>query len=132
MQRDLDADWCVAFLSWDHSVARNEDWWAVKRCAAAVQVLDERGDSSLVTEIVALASTLVDDLDPQAGVQEGEFSQSLRENVERELGRRKDLGIGVKGDARSGVVGNADFFEGALGDATLVCLAPHLSVAFDL
>ena len=54
----------------------------MERRSRPVQMLDEGDDSTLVAEVVVLSVSLVHHDDPDAGVQERELTQSLRENIE--------------------------------------------------
>ena len=94
-------------------------------------MFDEGDDAPLVTEVVTLAAALIGDLDPQAGVQEGEFAQSPREDVERKLGHRKNFGIRQKGHLGTGFITITDHFERRFGHAALVTLTMFLSAAVD-
>ena len=109
LDRDLDRDRHLARALRELALAGDEDRRLVERRLALVQVLDERDDAALVAEVVRLAGgALVVDLDAHAGVQERELAQPLREHVERELGRREDLGVGLEGDLRAVALGRAD------------------------
>jgi len=72
---------------------------------AAVEVLDEFGDTAGILEIVALGfagfrvgCALVSERDLESLVQERELAQSLRKRVEVVLGGGEDLFIGKKMD----------------------------------
>ena len=124
LQRDLDHD-AVA-------LAGHEDRLFVHRRLVLVQELDELADPALVDELVAPAVALVFDRDRDAGVEERELAQALRERLEAELGRLEHLGVGLERDL------GAPFF-GAPGDrhvggrlAALVPLLVHFAVAPDL
>ena len=92
LERDLDVDGDFAPPLGEAALAGQADRRAMQRGAAAVQVLDERDQAALVAEVVALAAALVGDLDAQAGVQERELAQALREDVEGEVGRLRRSG----------------------------------------
>ena len=96
-----------------------------------VQMLDEGVDSALVTEVMTLVRLEVSDDDSNAGVQEGEFAQSPREDVERKLGHRKNFGIRQKGHLGTGFITITDHFERRFGHAALVTLTIFLSAAVD-
>ena len=86
---------------------REDDDALVERLAVLVQVVDEGGDPALVPEDVlplALLVPLVDDLDRDAGVQEGELAEPLREGVEVVGADREDLGVRLERDLRPGLV----------------------------
>jgi hypothetical protein len=135
LERDLDLD-----VDPDLTVARRlmiealtlEVDRRVERVAGAVHVLDERDDAALVVEVVRLGGALVLDHDANAGVQERELPEPLRQRVEAELDRLEDRRIGMERDACAGLVGRADAVEISIGDAQLVALLPDLSVPADL
>ena len=82
LQRDFDDD-VVA-------LAGHDDRLLVDGRLVLVQELDELADAALVEERVVLAVALVVDRDRDAGVQERELAQPLRERLEAELGGLED------------------------------------------
>ena len=135
LERDLDVDVggddAVARRLLVAAVARHEDH-RVHRHGAAVQVLDEGRDSTLVVEVVLLAAALVLEVDADAGVQERQLAEPVGERVEAVLGDVEDLRVGVERDLGAGLVGRADGVEILLGHAALVALAPHAAADLDL
>ena len=132
LERDLDVDGDLASPVVEAAVPGQPDRRAVEGGAAAVQVLDEGDQAAFVTEVVALAAAFVVDLDAQAGVQEGELAQALREYVERKIGRLEDLVVRPEGDLGPRLVGGADRFQRRLRLPALIDLSPDLAVAPDL
>src|SRR5690606_26972145 len=68
----------------------------------------------------------------QAGVEEGELSQSLRQRLEVQLPVAEDLRIGFEADLGPCPVGLADHLERGLGNTAGVALAVDLPPAGDL
>ena len=66
-----------------------------------VQVLHERDDAALVAELVLLLGAVVGDGDEDAGVEEGQLAQTLRERLEVHLRDREDRRVGLERDARA-------------------------------
>jgi hypothetical protein len=95
-------------------------------------VLDEAADPALVREVVLLLRALVEDRNANAGVEEGELAQPLREAVEVELGDREDLRIRPEGHLRARLLRGADGLDRRRRLAGLVGLLPDLAVAADL
>ena len=87
LQRDLDALLVGVALGVAGAVldVLEEDDLVVDRLLRLVQVLDEGPDAALVGEVVLLLGALVADRDRDAGIQERELAQPLREAVEVEL-----------------------------------------------
>jgi hypothetical protein len=61
------------------------------------------------------AVALVVDRDRDAGVEERQLAQALRQRVEAELGRLEDLGVGLEGDLRAALLRRAGDLEVAVG-----------------
>ena len=83
LQRDLGVD-AIA-------LAAHVDRLLVDQALVLVQMLDERDDAAVVVEPVILAVALVVQRDGDAGVQERELAQALRQRVEAELDDLEDL-----------------------------------------
>jgi len=103
----------------------------VDGCLVLVQVLDERDDAAVVLELMALGLTLVVQRDENAGVQERELAQPLRQGVEAEVGGLEDFSIGTEGDLRAALLRGPRDLEIAGGLAALIFLLVHLAVAPD-
>ena len=86
LQRDLGVD---AVL-----LAAHVDRLLVHCSLVLVQVLHERNDAAVVVEMVVLPVALIVEGDDDAPVQEGQFSQPLRQDVEAIDGGLEDLWIG--------------------------------------
>ena len=97
LQRDLDDD-AVA-------LAGHVDRLLVDRRPVLVQELDELADAAFVEELVALAVALVVDRDRDAGVEERELAQPLRQRLEAELGGLEDRGVGLERDLGAALLG---------------------------
>ena len=95
-------------------------------------MLDEGLDASLVREVVLLLRAFIADRDRDAGIQERELAQPLREAVEVELGNRKDLWVGPERDLGPGLAGRSHDLDRRDGTPSLVGLLPDLSLAPDL
>ena len=90
-------------------------------------------DAAYVVEVVGLAVlALVVERDADAGVQEGEFAQALRQRVEAELDRFEDLGVGLEGDLRAALLGDAGVRQIRDRLPAFVGLRVDLAVAVDL
>ncbi len=101
LDRDLDALLVGVALRVARSVpdVLEKDDLVVDRLLGLVQVLDERANPALVGEVVLLVGPLVVDRDLDAGIQERQLAQPLRQAVEMELGDREDLRIRPERDA---------------------------------
>ncbi len=75
---------------------------------------------------------LVVEADGDAGVEEGELAEALRQAVVAEVEDFEDRGVGPEGDGRPGLVGGSDLFELGRDFSPLVGLAVDLSVPADL
>ena len=124
LQRDLGVD-AVA-------LAAHVDGLLVDQPLVLVQVLDERDDAAVVVEAVVLAVALVVERDSDAGVEERELAQALRQRVEAEVRRLEDLRVGLEGDLGAALLGGAGDDEIGERLAALVDLLVDLFVAPDL
>ncbi len=98
-----------------------------------VQVFDEGIDPPLIVELVGFPfHPLIGDLDPDTGVQEGQLTQALGEDVERVFRGLEDLLVRHKGDLGAALLGLAGRLQRSHGVTTAVGLAPDLAVAADL
>ena len=107
----------------------------VERLLVLVEVLDERADAAVVPEQVlflALRVALVEDVDRDAGVQERELPQALREHVEVVARDGEDLGVGLERDLRAGLGRLADLADRLERDAPGVVLLEDLAFPLDL
>jgi hypothetical protein len=95
-------------------------------------MLDERDDAAVVVEPVILSITLVVQRDGDAGVQERQLAQALRQRVEAEVDDLEDLGVRLEGDLRATLLGRAGDEQVALRSAALVGLLIDLIVSPDL
>ncbi len=103
LQRDLDVDAVLLAVHVDRLVVDGR--------LVLIQVLDERVDAALVQELVALAVALVVDRDRDAGVEERQLAQALRQRVEAELDGLEDLRVGLEGDLGAALLRRAGDFE---------------------
>ena len=88
-----------------------------------VQVRDELADAPLVLEPVAAAvAALVVQRDGDAGVEERQLAQPLRQRVEAEVDRLEDLAVGQEGDLRPALLRLAGDLEVGLRLAAVVDL----------
>ena len=94
-------------------------------------MFDERADATQVTEVVGFIVALVRDLNADTRVQERELSQAFRQDVKRVLNRRKDIGVGGKGNCGAGVAGFANVYERGHWNAAFVMLFPCPAAATD-
>jgi len=78
-------------------------------------VLDERDDAAFVVERVVLAVALVFEGDVNATVEECEFAQALREDVEAVDRRLEDLLVGLEPDLRAAALRRAGILRSATG-----------------
>ena len=75
----------------------------MQRGLVAVQMSDEGADAALIFKRVRLAAALVQQFDPNTGVQKGEFAQAPGQNVvvkfklpeHRPAGQEANLGAGL-------------------------------------
>ena len=110
-----------------------EDDLAVQRVLVRVEVLDEVDDAALVHERVLLAgAALVDQVDSQAAREERRLAHALGERRVVEVEGLEDLGVGLEGDLRPGLVALGAAGQVALRLAALVVLLPLVAVAGDL
>ena len=123
LQRDLGVD-AVA-------LALHVDRLLVDRGLVLVQVLDERDDAAVVLELVALGLALVVQRDENAGVQERELAQALRQRVEAEFDGLEDLRVGPERDLRAALLRRAGDLQIGLRLAPRVFLLVDLAVAPD-
>ena len=129
LQRDLDADTVT--------LARNRDGISKKRGLRAVEPLHERADAAFVEQFM-LHLFLVPGIDqeqPHARVEEGEFAVAMLELRKVEFGDLEGRGAGEEGDARPLLaVGRADNLERRLGIAVaeahimLFAVAPDVEI----
>ena len=98
---------------------------------ASVQVADEFADAALVVEALAAIVALVDQLDADAGVQERQLAQALRQDLVVELDVREDLVGRLEADGRAALVAVADHSQRRNGVTQAVFLLVPLAVAAD-
>jgi hypothetical protein len=113
-------------------LARMGDGGRVEDGLVLVQVLHEGDDAPLVLEVVLLPRPLVEELDPDALVEERELAEPLRERVEVVVDRLEDRGVGLPVDGRSRTVGRPQLLDVARDHAALVALAVLLAAAIDV
>ena len=125
LQRDLDLDAVLLALHVDGLVVDGD--------LGLVEVGHELVDAAFVVEVVRLAVlALVVERDADTGVQEGEFAQAIGQRVEAELDGLEDLGVGLEGDLRAALLGDAGVDQIGERLAALVGLRVDLAVAVDL
>src|SRR5664279_6147660 len=98
-------------------------------------MLDERADATVVPELVfflALRVALVENVDRDAGVQERELPQPLREDVEVVARDGENLRIGLVRDLRAGLGRLANLTDRLERDALGVVLLEDSAFPFDL
>lgn len=78
---------------------------------AAVDVFDETFDTTSESEIFLLAGALVDEPDAHAVVEEGQFSQALRQDVVVVFDVAENLCVGQEMYLRAAPLGLADDLE---------------------
>jgi hypothetical protein len=118
----------------DLHVVRNGlviDDLAVDGVAGPVEVLDVFDDPPLVAEFLGRVDPLVDELDANAAVEEGEFAEAALEDVVLELCGGKDIAVGLEGDFRPPELRRPHPLEGPQRDAGFKLLLVHGSVATD-
>ena len=99
----------------------------------AVEEPHELGDAVLEEEALVLLRPLVDEVDGDAGVEEGQFAQAVGEDLVFELARDpEDLGVGLEGDLRAGLLGLADHRHLLRGFALRAAHVVDLAVAAHL
>ena len=97
-----------------------------------VQVLDEGRDAAVVLELVLLAVALVVNRDEDAGVEERQFAQALRQRVEAVLDRFENLRVRPERHLRAATLRRSRHFEIGERMAALVTLLVDLAVPPDL
>src|SRR5664279_5932930 len=98
-------------------------------------MLDERADATVVPELVfflALRVALVENVDRDAGVQERELPQPLREDVEVVARDGENLRIGLVRDLRAGLGRLANLTDRLERHALGVVLLEDSAFPFDL
>ena len=81
---------------------------------------------------MGLLVPLVLDGDLQPAVEEGELTQTLREDIEAEGGRLEDERVGLEGDLRAPLAGDTGLVDRRFRHAAVVALEVHLSAAAHL
>ena len=103
----------------------------MQRQLVLVEELHERGDASLVEELVLLARALVHDGDAHPAVEEGKLPQPGGDRVEMELDHGKNLVIGDEGDARPPLRRLANLLDRGEGNPPSVFLLENLPLPLD-
>ena len=125
LHRDLDGALVALPLEEDDLVA--------DRVLVLVQVGDEVADAAVVLELRATAlGPLVHERDPQSAGEEGRLTQTLLDDVELEVQRLEDVGVGEEGDRGPGLLRRGALRQRRLRRAALVVLRPDVTVAADL
>ena len=114
------------------------DRLVVQYAFAAVQMLDEFGDTAGVLEFQLLrfarlwiGGAFVGERDLQAFVQEGQFAQALRQRVIVVFGCGEDFFVGKEMDFCAALFGGPGFLQFGLRIALGIALLPDMSVAPD-
>ena len=123
LERDLDVDQVALAVHVDRLVV--DDGFVL------VQVLDEFANTAFIQELVRLAVALVVDRDRHAGIEEGEFAQPLRQRFEAKVGCLENLGVGLKRDLGSALLGLTGDVEITGWNTAVVALLMHVTVAPD-
>ncbi len=114
LHRYLDADTVHFHLDIDNLV--------VNRSLVAVQMFDESAYPAVVFEQVFLVAALVEQVDPNAGVEERQFAQALGEYVVVKFGIAENFRARFEAQLGTGLVGFLDRLEFALRLAQMVLL----------
>ena len=77
----------------------------VDHLAVVVQVTDEAGDAAIEEEVDLAVISLVDEMDPDALRQVGDFTEMLGQRLEIVVELRKDLAVGQETGDGAGLVG---------------------------
>ena len=98
---------------------------------ALVEVLDKGLDTALELEDILARRGLLEQADPHAGVEEGQFAQAARQHVVVELGELEDRGIWPEPNLGAALVARAELGQRCLRLATSVLLLIAVAVAPD-
>ena len=110
----------------------DEDRLVVQRRLVPVQVAHERGDPSLVAELMTLLGPLILDLDVNPGIEKGQLAEALRKRVVIHLQHRKNRRVSLEGDFGAAPGRLARSYDRGDRNATAVRLMPDRSIAVDL
>src|SRR5919108_6686105 len=97
-----------------------------------IQMFDERQEPALVEKLMFLLASLVFNGNLEAAVQERQFTQPLRKNIETEFHRFENLRVGFKGDSRPTLFGLADLLKFGLRFTPPIVLLIDSAVPLDL
>ncbi len=108
----------------------------MERGLAAVQVLDDLGDTAVVLELQALGLAglgiclpFIGERDLQAFVQEGQLAQTLGQGVKVVFRDGEDLFVGQEVDLRAALFGGPGLAQLTLRLALGIPLLPHMAIA---
>src|SRR5690606_11479121 len=135
LEDDLAVDLGGFVVEHERRLFDDADGVGVDGVLAGVDLADELGDAVLVEEHLGLGGggAFVDEVDFEAGVEEGEFAQALGDAVgDEDGGFLEDLGVGLEGDVGAGAAGLADDFELFDGLAALELHVMDVAAAGDL
>src|SRR5271165_4703365 len=131
LQRDFHVDAVALGLHVDRLVMQHR--------LAAVQVLDELGDTAVELELgtlglagLGIGGALVGERDQQTLVEEGQLAQALRQGVVVVFGGSEDRGVRNEMDFGAALLGVTRLLQLAGGLALGVGLLPHRAVAPNL
>src|SRR6185503_11187796 len=96
----------------------------VQHALVLVEVLNKLSDAAAIIKLVRLLRflALVMNRDANSLVEEGFFTQTLRQFVETKFNRIENLGVGPKGDLRATFASFTCLFERCDGNAPFVFL----------
>jgi hypothetical protein len=103
----------------------------MQRGLGFVEMIDERDDPALVMEDLFFFLTIVLERDGQALVEKGQLAEPLRQYIETEFQRFKNLAVRLKTHLRAPAFGFAGDGERGLGFAALIPLLEDLAVLPD-
>ena len=95
-------------------------------------MLDERNDPAGIVKFVFLLVTLIFDRDEQPTVEERQFAQPLRKDIETEHSGFEDFFVGLKTDFRTPPVRMTRHLEPACWNTTVVALDVNLAASPNL
>jgi hypothetical protein len=103
----------------------------MQRGLGFVEMIDERDDPALVMEDLFFFLAIVLERDGQALVEKGQLAEPLRQHIETEFQRFKNLAVRLKTHLRAPAFGFAGDGERGLGFAALIPLLEDLAVLPD-
>ena len=123
LQRDFHADFVV---SSNLEVKR-----LIHRCLVLVEVVDERAKAAIVLIYFIFSAALILEDNADAGVEEGQLAQPLRQVIKMELDVGEGFAGGPEAHGRTGGLRRTDLRQRRIGHPVAVSLFVHLALAPD-